>query len=324
MGAMQQTAIAHPNLAFVKYWGKRRGRLNLAATDSISLTLDGYRTSTTVGFEAGLEQDVFTLNGERQPAERVTALLDLVRRQAGLRCGARVESRSTVPTAVGLASSSAGFAALSLAACAAAELPTDVARVAELARRGSGSAARSLLGGWVEMRSGAHRDGSDFTVQELATGNPWDVSVVVALTSRQAKRISSTAGMNRTAASSPYYQAWLRTAAADFRKAKRALLDGDFPAFASVAEQNCLKMHASAIASTPPVLYFEPATLAAIRTVWELREGGTGAFFTVDAGPQLKVLCKTEDRPRVEAALRQTAGVLDVIAMSPGPGAWLR
>ena len=324
MGAMRQTAVAHPNLAFIKYWGKRRGRLNLAATDSISLTLDGYRTTTAVEFEDGLEQDLFTLNGEHQPAERVTEVLDLVRRRAGLRCGARVESRSTVPTAVGLASSSAGFAALSLAACAAAGLPTDVAPVADLARRGSGSAARSLLGGWVEMCSGAHDDGRDFTVGELVPGNPWDLSVVVALTSRKAKRISSTAGMNRTAATSPFYGAWLETAAADFRKAKRALLEGDFQAFASLAEQNCLKMHASAMASTPPVLYFEPATLAAIRTVWELREGGTGAFFTADAGPQVKVLCKTEDRARVEAALRETVGVLDVMAMGPGPGAWLR
>ncbi len=173
------------------------------------------------------------------------------------------------------------------------------------------------------MRSGAHRDGSDFTVQELATGDPWDVSVVVALTSRQAKRISSTAGMNRTAATSPYFEAWLETAARDFRNAKRALLEGDFQTFGSVAEQNCLKMHASAMASTPPVLYLEPATLAAIRTVWELREGGTAAFFTIDAGPQLKVLCNTEDRQRVAAALRQTSGVLDVLAMSPGPGARL-
>jgi len=324
MGVKQQTAVAHPNLALIKYWGKRPGELNLAATDSISLTLDGYRTATAVGFEGGLEQDVFTLNGARRSAERVTKMLDLVRRETGLRCGARVDSRSTVPTAVGLASSSAGFAALSLAACAAAGLPTDVARVADFARRGSGSAARSLLGGWVEMRSGAHDDGSDFTVGELAPGNPWDVSVVVALTSRKAKRISSTAGMNRTAATSPYYGAWLESAAADFGNAKRALLEGDFQAFAFLAEHNCLKMHASAIASTPPVLYFEPATLAAIRTVWELREAGTGAFFTADAGPQAKVLCETKDRPRVEAALRATAGVLDVIAMSPGPGAWLR
>ncbi len=324
MGALKRTAVAHPNLAFVKYWGKRCERLNLAATDSISLTLDGYRTSTTVAFESGLEGDVFLLNGERLPGERVTRVLDLVRRRGGLDCGARVESRSTVPTAVGLASSSAGFAALALAACAAAGLSTEVARVAELARRGSGSAARSLLGGWVELRSGVQSDGSDFAVRQLAAGNRWDVSVVVALTSLRAKRISSTAGMNRTVATSPYHEAWIETSAEDFREAKRAFLEGDFQTFGSVTERNCLKMHASAMASTPPVLYFEPATLAAIRTVWELREAGTAAFFTIDAGPQVKVLCGAEDRRRVEAALRETTGVLDVIAMSSGPGARLQ
>jgi diphosphomevalonate decarboxylase len=321
------TAVAGTNIALVKYWGKRDAALNLPAAGSLSLTLDGPGTRTTVRFSEALGADRLTLDGvgaDARATARVTAVLDLVRARARHGVRAEVTSENTVPTASGLASSASGFAALAVAATGAAGLTSSPAELSELARLGSGSAARSIFGGFVEMARGERADGRDAIAAPALGGETWlDVRLVVAITSDAAKAVGSTAAMEHTARTSPYYAAWIASVARDLAEARSAVAAHDLARLGAVAERSALRMHASAMAAEPGILYWNPATIAAIATVSALRAGGVAAFFTIDAGPHVKVLCAADDARAVADALGRTSGVLRTVVASPGRGAEL-
>jgi diphosphomevalonate decarboxylase len=322
------TARAGTTIALVKYWGKRDAVLNLPAAGSLSLTLANLGSETTVRFaadagDAGGRDRVLFAGAPAEPkfAARVQRFLDLVRSRAGIQLPAEVATTNTVPTAAGLASSAAGFAALALAASRAAGLHLSAAELSELARRGSGSAARSIFGGFVEMSAGTRTDGADAVARDLLDENAWDVRLCVAITADGEKAIGSTAAMERTALTSPYYQGWLAGVPLDLDQARAAVAALDLTALGLVAERSALRMHACAMAADPHILYWNPATVAAMSTVKSLRTAGTPAFFTIDAGPHVKVLCHTADAPCIEAALAATPGVMRVLVLAPGQGA---
>jgi diphosphomevalonate decarboxylase len=323
------TAAAGTNIALVKYWGKRDEALglNLPATGSLSLTLDRMGTRTRVAFDGGdvgAARDRITLDGApatEKVAARVSTFLDRVRARAGIAARATVVTYNSVPTAAGLASSASGFAALALAAAHAAGLALAPAELSELARLGSGSAARSIFGGFVEMARGARADGSDAVAHPLEIGADWDIRLVVAITGAGEKALGSTAAMRRTAETSPYYEPWVRGVDGDLAAARAAIAARDLAALGAVAERSALRMHASAFAADPPIVYWNPATLAAMTSVRTLRDRGTPAFFTIDAGPHVKVLCDARDADAVAAALASTVGVLRTLIAAPGPGA---
>jgi diphosphomevalonate decarboxylase len=315
------TAIAHPNIALVKYWGKRDAELNLPAAGSLSVTLAGMETRTTVEFDPALPRDEISLDGEHasgRPATRVSAFLDLVRERAGIATRARVTSENDFPTAAGLASSASGFAALALAASDAAGLDMSPEELSVLARRGSGSAARSLFGGYVEMKPGTRADGADAHAVPLFDGEYWPLECLVAVTVEGPKKVSSTVGMNHTMETSPYYDQWVASVAPAIERAKEAIDARDFTALATIAEASCMQMHASAIAAEPGVLYWRGVTVELIHAVRDLRAAGASAFFSIDAGPHVKVFCTPGDRPAVEAGLRKVQGVVDVIHATIG------
>ena len=318
-------AVAGTNIALVKYWGKREEALNLPATGSLSLTLDRLGTRTRVAFDGGAGgADRVTLDGlpaSPKFAARATAFLDRVRARAAVEERATVETFNSVPTAAGLASSASGFAALAVAAARAAGLQLSPAELSELARLGSGSAARSIFGGFVEMARGARPDGGDAVAHAIEAGAGWDVRLVVAITAAGEKTIGSTAAMARTAATSPYYEAWVRGVDGDLAAARAAIAARDLNALGAVAERSALRMHASAMAADPPILYWNAATVAAMGAVKALRDGGVAAYFTMDAGPHVKVLCAAADAERIALALGQTPGVLRTLVAAPGPGA---
>ena len=326
-GARAATAVAGTNIALVKYWGKRDAALNLPAAGSLSLTLDGLATRTTVRFADDLAADRLTLDGalaDARATARVSAFLDRVRARAGLGARAEVTSANGMPTASGLASSASGFAALAVAATRAAGLALPPQELSELARLGSGSAARSIFGGFVEMAPGARADGRDAVAAPVAGGDAWtDVRLVVAVTSDAAKAVGSTEAMERTARTSPYYAPWIASVPGDLADARAAVAARDLPRLGAVAERSALRMHASALAAEPGILYWSAATVAAIETVKALRARGAAAFFTIDAGPHVKVLCAYADAPAVEEALLRTPGVLRTVVASPGKGAQL-
>ena len=322
MVGADSTARANVNVALVKYWGKRNPALNLPATGSISLTLDGLGVEAAVDFGAG-EADHVVIDGvdaAGEEAKRVVRFLDLVRAAARRRERAKVVLRSTVPRGIGLASSAAAFAALALAASRAAGLTLDPSALSALARRGSGSAARSIFGGFVEWHRGERADGVDSFAEPLAPIDHWDLRTVVAVTSTAPKAVSSRDGMLRTAAS-PFYPAWVAGAEADLAEARAAIRARDLEALGLVAEHSALKMHAAALAARPPLVYWRAATVECMHRVWALRAEGVAAFFTIDAGPQVKVLCAPADAARVAAALEAVPGVARILACGPGRGA---
>lgn len=315
-------AWAPVNVALVKYWGKERADENLPATGSLSLTLSELGTGTEVVFSPSLGGDSLEINGRPAPEQarrRASAVLDLVRRATGMGGFARVESRNTVPTASGLASSASAFAALVLAAWRAAGGKDDLARLAELARRGSGSAPRSLLGGFVELLPPAAAPSG--WLRQLAPAEHWPLRLVVALAGSAPKRPGSREGMERSRLTSPYYGQWLATHPDDMARARRAIARRDLEQLGQVMESSCLKMHALTMTSRPPFLYWRPATVAVLHRVWEWRRKGLEAFFTMDAGPHVKVLCQVEDAGRVAAGLSEVPGVERVLTERPGAGA---
>jgi diphosphomevalonate decarboxylase len=317
------TAVAGTNIALVKYWGKRDVALNLPATGSLSLTLDRLGTRTTVVFDDGA-RDRLVLGGapaDDAASARVSAFLDRVRARAELARRALVTSDNSVPTAAGLASSASGFAALALAATRAAGLELPPAELSALARVGSGSAARSIFGGFVEMARGERADGSDAFARPLPDGDGWEVRLVVAITAVGPKAIGSTAAMAHTARTSPYYAAWIAGVAGDLVDARAAIAARDLPALGAVAERSALRMHAAAMAADPAIIYWNAATLAAMACVRGLREHGTPVFFTIDAGPHVKALCRAADADAIAAALRAVPGVTETLIAAPGPGA---
>lgn len=319
----QATARAHPNIALVKYWGKRDVDLNLPAVGSISVTLDSLCTTTTVRFDAGLDQDEFRLDGVCDDAatKRVSACLDLLRGLAGNTMRAEISSTNNFPTAAGLASSASGFAALVTAAAAALGLELRREKLSELARRGSGSAARSLFGGFVELHHGDQADGSDCVAEPLLDAGDWPLAVTVGVISRAAKGTGSTDGMELTRHTSPYYRQWVDGQAGDLAAARTAIEQRDFARLADISEYSCLKMHALALAAQPGLLYWHPATVAGIHRVRELRRKGHAVFFTIDAGPQLKVISLPDEVDTVSSALRDLDGVVDVLHTGLGAGA---
>jgi diphosphomevalonate decarboxylase len=316
-------AQAQPNIALVKYWGKRDSAFNLPVVGSLSITLDSLWTRTAVRFEPGLEQDRFELNGKSEAEEgrKVAACLDLLRARAGVSWRASVSSTNNFPTAAGLASSASGFAALVTAAAQALGLDIAPAEKSALARRGSGSAARSIFGGYVEWARGERADGADSVARELLPASGWPLRVAVAITSTAAKEIGSSAGMRRTAETSPFQQAWIDTQESDLAAARAAIEARDFARLAEVSEHSCLKMHALALAARPGLIYWNGATVEGMRRVRALRAQGCPVFFTVDAGPQLKAVCEAQALPAVVAALREVPGVLSVVDTGLGEGA---
>jgi diphosphomevalonate decarboxylase len=315
------TAEARTNIALVKYWGKRDAARNLPAAGSLSLTLDGLVTRTTCTFDPSLPGDRLTLGGAPQagePLARVSAFLELVRDRAGIRARAAVDSENSFPTASGLASSASAFAALAVAASAAAGLSLSPAELSALARRGSGSAARSIFGGLVEMSA----EGDDPHASQILPETAWDLRLVVAVVGGGApKQVSSRSGMDHTSATSPLYPAWIGCVAGDLAAARAAIASRDLQALGEVAERSALTMHATAMAARPGVVYFRGATIEAVHAVRDLRREGVGAWATIDAGPHVKVLCAPADAARVAEALAAVPGVTRVIPCRPGAGA---
>lgn len=314
------TAVAHANIALAKYWGKSDEARNLPAVPSLSLTLDALRTRTTVTFDPALADDEVSLDGrptKEKERRRIVKLLDEVRTMAAVTTRARVDSANSFPTAAGLASSASGFAALALAASSAAGLSTSPGDLSAMARQASVSAARSLYGGWAVLPAGAER------AEKLAPGSHFPLSMVIALTRAGEKSVGSTEGMIRTARTSPYYAGWVQHAPRLFERIRQSVLDRDLGTLGPAVEASALAMHASMFAADPPIVYFSPVTIAVMERVRELRAGGVPAFFTMDAGPHVKVVTEAVRAEEVATALGAVPGVLQIIRCNPGEDASL-
>lgn len=316
---MQADAQAQPNIALIKYWGKRDVERNLPAVSSLSVTLDSLWTKMSVEFSDALPADELVVNGSSNGdmLPRVSTCLDRV---AGTdRPRASVSSECNFPIAAGLASSAAAFAALVVAAAAATGMNSDSLSLARTAGAVSGSAARSLFGGFVELLAGEN----SIDVKTIVDADAWPLTVVVAITSASAKAIGSGDAMIRSAASSPFYSRWVEQQPGDLTMAEEAVLNRDFEKLAAVSEHNCLKMHSVMWASRPPIVYWSHATLSCMEAVRQLQNEGHAVFFTIDAGPQLKAICLPHEAEVVGGALEACDGVERTMVSGLGAGARL-
>ena len=316
---MQATAIAQPNIALIKYWGKRDIARNLPAVGSISITLSELQTQVSIDLDGGQSTDVLFVNDEENPAmlPRISACLDRV--LGSNRPRARVRSRSNFPIAAGLASSASVFAATTVAAAAAADLSLGTQELAQLAGAASGSAARSLYGGFTELAN----SGDSIAMTSLRDEGSWPMQVVVAITASGPKAMGSTEAMEISRKSSPFYKDWISQQEHDLTVARTAIAGKDFTQLATIAEHNGLKMHSLMWASRPPTVFWNAATMRCLQTVRRLQGEGCQVFFTIDAGPQVKAVCLPDDAEAVRQALAETPGVQEIMMTGLGPAARL-
>ncbi len=320
------TARALANVALVKYFGKRDIGMNLPAASSLSVTLEPLVTRTRVSFDPALQRDAVRFEGAvagEKFTKRVSRFLNIVREMTGTDERAEVDTENSFPTAAGLASSASGFAALAVAATGALGMDMDRSSLSALARRGSGSAARSIPGGVCVWHRGEKPDGSDSFAESIAGPEAFDLRLVVGVTDPGPKKLGSTEAMEQTRRTSAYYGDWIRVAEQDMALAIQAVKVRNLDALGEVAEGNALAMHAAALAARPGILYWNGTTVEAIHLCRRLREDGLSAYFTCDAGPQPKILCGPADEPQVAQALAELSGVTRIIRCRAGGGAGL-
>jgi len=312
------TAQSHPNIAFIKYWGDRNAALRLPSNGSISMNLDGLYTRTEVVFVPTLAQDQLVLNAHRITGPRlarVSAFLDRVRHMACMTLCARVSSQNNFPSGAGLASSASAFAALSLAASAAAGLQLSEKDLSRLARTGSGSACRSVPGGFVEWQAG--ESDADSFAYSIAPPDHWPLADCIAIVSQAHKFTGSTEGHAR-AHTSPLQAARQAEVPRLLAECRRAILERDFEALAVLTELDCHLMHAVMMTSSPPLLYWQPATLSIMQAAREWRKRGLPVCYTIDAGPNVHVICEAGAAAQVSAQLGEIPGVSQVRVAPPG------
>ncbi len=317
----QAIAEAGANIALTKYWGNADPQRRIPANDSISITLDRTRTVTMVAFRPDLPEDEILVDGRRlvSPAgERVSRHLDLFRERAGVRWRARVVSENNFPAGAGIAASASGFAALTLACATALKLDLSLHELSCLARRGSGSAARSIFGGFVLLHT-AQRD-EDAFAEPLYDPDWWEIWDLIAIVSRAEKAVSSGEG-HGLAQTSPLHTARVARVAELNRQLLDALACRDFAALGEAAEQDALMMHAVMMTSRPSLLYWLPETVALMHWVQSRRRGGIPVYFTIDAGPNVHVLTLPPYHEILQRELQTLPGVQEVIPCRPGPGA---
>jgi diphosphomevalonate decarboxylase len=318
---MYAKAKAHTNIALVKYWGKKDAELIIPYTDSLSLTLDEFYTTTAVQYDPQLQHDEFVIDGQSVNEKnfiKLTKFMQYIREISGVTAFAKVTSTNHVPISAGLASSASAFAALAAAATKAAGMNLNRTELSRIARRGSGSATRSLFGGLVEWHHGTD-DATSFAepIQERVD---FGLEMTAIMLDTNIKKISSRSGMQSVVKTSPYYPAWIDVVQHDMVAMKQAIRAQDVTRIGQIAELNAMRMHALNLAADPSFTYFNADTLRAMALIHDLRNQGINCYYTLDAGPNVKVIYHKNDRPKILKALQIEFREDQLVVAKPGPG----
>ena len=323
---MKVTVEAPANIAFIKYWGARDLESALPENASVSMTLDHCRAHTTVEFSPGAGEDEVLLaaaGGELSQApagfaEGVRRHLDRLRRWAAVEGSFRVATRNNFPTGAGIASSAAGFAALATAVAACLERQPDPGELSLLARMsGSGSAARSVMGGYV--RWPADDADAESPAVALAPADHWPLCDLVAVVDTESKSVSSREG-HRRAPTSPHFAMRQEKLGERLAIVERAILDRDLATLGPIVEQEAIDLHLIAMSSRPPIFYWRPGTLEVLEAVRRLRADGVGAWSTMDAGPNVHVICEAGDEEAVATSLNALPRLVSLLRDRVGTG----
>ncbi len=317
---MQAIYRAHSNIALIKYWGKKDEILHLPYNNSLSITQDSFYTDTEVEFSDSFEEDIFILNGEVQSETeriKISKFVDLLRELKGLETRARINSFNNMPTAAGFGSSASAYAALTAAINDALELRLSEKELSTYARRGSGSASRSIYGGLVEWHAGTDHESS--FAEQIDTAD-WGLSTITVIGTPKQKKFSSRVGMQKSVHTSPFYKEWPNVAKEALNKIKRAIKERDIDEIGKIAEHNALAMHSLTITSVPPILYFNDKTMRAIAAVHEIRDLGYTAYFTIDAGPNIVIICPRDQAEDIMRIYNEKISDDKLMLSNAGPG----
>lgn len=320
MTAQSPWVRAYTNIALIKYWGKADEQLMIPQNNSLSLTLDAFYSETRVTFDSKYAEDELILDSVKQDAsslKKAQKILDFVRSQAQFNSAARIESKNFVPTAAGLASSASGLAALAGAASLAAGLRLTRYELSALARLGSGSACRSIFGGFSEWEKGHDHESSHAYPIDAHSDQ---LAMLFIIVKSQPKEVSSTQGMQHAVSTSPYYPGWLTSTKDDLIKIKSAIQNDDIKQIGQIAESSALKMHALNFSSFPPFNYWTPESIEAMNHVKILRNNGFTTYFTMDAGPNIKIICPKDEVQAVSQYFEREMPSTKRVCAFAGPG----
>ncbi len=320
---MKATSTANSNTAFIKYWGKYDEKLILPMNNNLSLTIDSQNTITTVEFSRDFPSDEVFMNKEKageKEAGKVSRHLDLIRGVAGITEKAKVVTENNFPTGAGLASSASGFAALTVAACAAAGMELDKKQLSIISRQGSGSSCRSIYGGYVEWLSGKRSEDS-YAVQ-IADERHFDIRDIAVVVSTGERPMSTREAMPLSIKTSPIYNTRIGLVPSMLEKVRKAILERDFHTLGKTAESDAILMHAVMMTTEPHLFYWEPRTLELIKRMIKWRDGGLDLYFTVDTGPNVHIFSLPENVNEITTRLKES-GFGDFFVSKPGGGAEL-
>ena len=312
---MQSIVRTSPNIALIKYWGKRNTIKNLPAVDSISITLDNLWTEMNVMFSSDLSNDELFINEKRQNnISRVKNCIDSILGEQ--RDYASIMSRCNFPISAGLASSSSSFSALVVAINSLMKKKWNTQLLANQAGSVSGSAARSILGGIVKLNNEPEK----IRITQLLSPNDWPLRVVIAITDKKEKAISSSKAMKLSADTSPFYSSWVEDQNDDIKEANSFISKKDFEGLASISEHNCMKMHSIMWTTRPSIVYWNSTTIDCMHAIRDLQRNGESVFFTIDAGPQIKAICLPENEEKIAKKLNEIKGVQSIMTSGLGSG----
>lgn len=322
----QATAYANANIALVKYWGKRDHPLNIPCVSSLSMTLNDFGTTVSLSWSTSGAHETL-IDGARVHAHvamRTARYLEQLRALYPFDGFFVVSSTSNVPIASGLASSASFYAALATALNKILDLRLTVRDCSKLARVGSASAARSLFSRFAVLHGGLHCDHHDAYADSTIAHQNLDLAMVIAVVSDQPKPISSREAMVQSKATSPFFDAFVATQPKDFARAITALRDGSLETLGTIMEHSTLKMFSTMWTAQPAINYWHPHTIALINAVYELRLMlGPVVYFTMDAGPNVKILCSQTVLPDVVRFIAQKSLTQHLYVVTPGQGAYV-
>ncbi|ALB28919.1 diphosphomevalonate decarboxylase [Companilactobacillus heilongjiangensis] len=317
---MTRTARAYTNIALIKYWGKKNKQLKLPYTNSLSLTLDRFYTDTKATI-IDSDKDVVYLNNQLlddTQNKRILNYLETIRNFYSFTDHFQIDTVNHVPTSAGFASSASGFAALAAAINETKQLDLSRQELSILARNGSGSASRSIYGGFVEWQAG-HDNESSFAVPIDETPEI-DLALLSVVINKHSKKISSTMGMENSVKSSPFYPNWVTLVSSEIKEIKQAIAQKDLQKIGEISEHNAMSMHALTLSADPSFTYFAPETIRIIQLIQELRRKGLFAYATIDAGPNVKIICTKESLPKVQTYIEQQLSDVTTVVANIGPG----
>ena len=311
-------AIAHPNFALIKYWGKSDVSNNLPDMSSISITIDTLFSTAKVSFDSSLKKDLWVLNNiEQESLGQIKPTMNYLKSFKSVKDFCVIESTNNFPTAAGLASSASGVASIVIAINELFNLQLSEKELINAAILGSGSAPRSLYSGFV------HLNKKNCSCETILDGNEWPLKIIICQTSSDRKLVSSRDGMRISKSTSSYYKDWVNDQNNDIKKALKAINMKNFDLLGEVSEDSCKKMHKVMETSKPPLIYRNSTTHLCIQKIEEMKVNGIDIFYTIDAGPQVKIICKDQHTDQVISEMESIPNIQDIIEVNIGQGARL-